>query len=198
MDDFISVDDLAAFMGKDDLDDDQAAFAVAAAQQVVRNYMQQEVTFHEDDVEYPHVPWGYRRFRLRQRPVRAVTEVRVDDQALDETTDWVLRNSTVVLTDAPWSAEVSVTYDHGWDAPGSETEDVPVPADIRRVALSVARRSYIGSLSADDEQPLRSETIGSYSYTTAASSSYSSPASGSSMTESEMETLDWYVIRLAV
>ena len=195
MDDFITVDDLAAFMGLEDLDDVQGPLAVAAAMAVIRNYMQQEITLHEDDVEYPTVPWGYRRFRLRQRPVRAVTEVKVGAQVLDETTDWVLRNSTVVLTTPPWFEDVQVTYDHGWDAVDPITD--PVPADIIRVALTVARRAYGGALSAGDEQPYRSETIGSYSYMREGSSTASS-ASGASMTESEMETLDWYVIRLAV
>lgn len=197
--DFITVADLEDFMGTD-LDAGRADFAVRVGQTVVRKYMQQELTFHQDDIEY-HDGTGKSRIRLRERPVRQVTSVAVDDEEL-EPDDWKIRKAILIrknnIAFLP-GQEVTVTYDHGWDVIPSSDEEEPFPADIQRVALAVARRALSGEGASDEIGGTdKSETIGSYSYRISTGNTGQTITVGGQLSDNEMEILDSYIIRLQV
>ncbi len=143
--------------------------ALDGACTAVRTSLGQVVNLVNNDVELRHGN-GNVRMRLRQRPVRAVDSVTVDDELI-ATTNWKLKDSTVWLHkgDVFWRGilNVSIQYDHGWDLT-DVSGDMGVPADIRLVALGAARRIY--KAVADSAVPataLQSETMGSYSYSLA-------------------------------
>lgn len=175
MTDFVTADDLASFMELESSDDLPASseLALAAAQQAVRKYVDQELTYVEDDLEVRDGN-DSRKIRLRQRPVRAVTEVAIDGDVLAEDS-YVVRGAVVTLVDQVFTrgiANVEITYDHGWDLAGDEAssgddadDDCPFPADIQLVTLSVARRYMQRWGSSGLEGEIMMETIGDYSYT---------------------------------
>jgi hypothetical protein len=171
-DPFISTDDLEAILGVTLANPNALIVKISldTACTAVRTYLGQAVNLVEDDIEKRHGN-GHLRMRLKQRPVRAVASVTIDDVEL--TTDrWKLKDSTIWLTEGDmfWRGilNVEIEYDHGWDLT-DVSGDMGVPADIRFVALESARRVYKSV--ADSAVPataLQSETIGSYSYTLAA------------------------------
>ena len=167
---FVSSDDLAAFLGATV---DGAALktkiALDSACDAVRSYLDQDINFVADDVEY-HSGHGYMhdRIRLRQRPIVSVASVYVDYYTtLVPTTAYHVRDSFIVLLDMSYFAagndNIKVTYDHGWVVPPT-SQTAAVPADIRLVALSAARRVYSG-VGTGDAASFGGETIGDYSYT---------------------------------
>lgn len=172
MTDYVSLEDLADFMDVPELLMDNATLALAAAQASVRGYLDQEITMVVDDVE-EHDGNGSQRLRLLQRPVIEVTEVQENGDVLDEG-DYALKTvggsfrSILYRIDSCWPVgygNIRVEYTHGWNARDDEDDFVwLVPADIKLVTLSAARRWYT-SAGATDDSTLISETIGNYSYT---------------------------------
>jgi hypothetical protein len=167
---FISIADLEALLGEDVIDTDLiVAIALDASCEVVRTYLGQTVNLVEDDTAILDGN-GRDAIRLPERPVRAVAEVREDAVIVDPTT-YIARRSLVIRNDGDtWTVgrgNIEVDYDHGWDI--GDPFVMSVPADIRLVALSAARRIYVavGALSLG-AQAIQGETIGAYSYTLAA------------------------------
>lgn len=193
LDDYVGLQDLADFMLVDTLPQSLAELQLAAAMQSVRKYLDQDITFVADDVEY-HDGRSRDKVRLRQRPVREVTSVVVDDEVIDPS-EYVVRGAVIqFLNGTGWPTwrwntnNIVVTYDHGWDA--SLSDPMPVPADIRLATLSTARRRLMNS--GETNETLASETIGKYSYTR--DSAAGSDAFG--LLPAETAVLDRYAVRL--
>lgn len=199
MTDFIGIADLATFMRVDSasLDTALANLSVQAAQSVVRNYLGQELTLHVDDVAYldgTGKPW----IRLPERPVISVASVTLDGDTVGPT-EYLLRRSLLIRTDrGSWTignVNVVVTYTHGYqtavldsDTSDSDFDVNHIPPDISLVALILARRSYERSISGE-QGTIKSETIGTYSYTLA------DQAGVSEMTDAERSVLDAYLVK---
>lgn len=194
LDDWVTLDDLGDYMNVDEMWRSSAELAIGSAQQIVRKYLDQDVTFVAEDVEV-HDGGARRLLRLRQRPVRGVISLTIDGAEFFENVDFELRGSTLRLT---WwdyfpygSGNVVVEYDHGWDAFEDSTtgyEYEPVPDDLKLVTLAIAKRKYLGM---DDQDETKvSETIGQYSYTRGNNS-----AELKDVTFSEAAVLDRYVVR---
>jgi len=134
--------------------------------------------------------------RLRQRPVRSVASVTVDGVAL-ESTGWNLHGALLRRIDGgcfPLGvANVVVVYTHGYDIPPTVV-DWPVPADIRLVALIAARRVYSAVGASDSGGTQQSETMGSYSYTSASTAQVASTAA--QLLAPETAVLDRYRVGL--
>lgn len=186
---FISTADLATFMHVDEatLNPALASLAVAAAQQRVRNFLNQQITLVTDDVVLIDGN-GSRQIRLPERPVRSITQIKENGNVLDPS-EYTLRRSLVIRVGGQieiwtWPTElmfdvwrvgvgnIEVTYTHGWDvgeidSDGSDSDYEPlhVPADILLVALKAAKRGY-ESMGEDAEEWVdKQETIGAYSHT---------------------------------
>ena len=131
----------------------------------VRSYLGQTVYLVTDDVEV-HCGAGRRKMRLRQRPVRSVTSI-TEDSVLVESTAYNVRSAIVTRLDFGWwnpgDDNIVVTYTHGYDLDEGATK-LNVPADIRLVALNLARRVYTDVSATVGTRDVISETIGDYSY----------------------------------
>lgn len=188
---YVTLDDLEAFMQTDLTAD--AQLYLDAAQEIVRGYLGQDITFVADDEEIHDGRWRL-RVRLRQRPVRDVTSVTVDGTELNPDTEYRLDGAIITKTDeVPFTVgtdNIVVVYDHGWDVPGTSDVEFPVPADIRLVTLSIARRAFQNAGATDGT--LSGETIGNYSYTRDAATT----SQQGSLLLAESAVLDRYVIRL--
>jgi hypothetical protein len=196
-DPFISVADLEASIGASIADPNSLSVKITldSACQAVRTYLGQTINLVTGDVEIHSGRYG-KKIRLRQRPVRSVTSVVVDDEVIDPT-NYSVRGHVVTLIDGSlwWKGNdnVEITYDHGWDL--SEASDDNVPTDIRYVALSIARRIW-NDLGADTAAgAIVSETIGDYSYTLS-EAALSAVATVSALTGGEQAALDPYRIEL--
>jgi len=119
----------------------------------------------------------------------------VDGVAL-ETTGWNLRGNLLRRIDGGvftlGIANVVVVYSHGWDV--SDPITLPVPADIRMVALIAARRVYSAVGATDAAGTQQSETMGSYSYTSGSTAQVASTAA--QLLDPEKEVLHWYRVGL--
>jgi len=195
---FISSTDLEALLGTT-VDPDSLIIAIAldSACQSVRTYLGQTVNYVADDVEV-HSGSGRRKLRLRERPVRVVTEVKVDNTVIDPTT-YNVRGAIITYTNTDaWTFgndNIRVKYSHGYDI--DEPSEFNVPADIRLVTLLAARRVYeaVGYFQSIGGGVLTGETIGDYSYTLSDSAA-TSVAEASALTEGEEYVLDRYRIEL--
>jgi len=198
---FVSSDDLAAFLGVAvNASDLKTKIALDSACDAVRSYLGQDINFVSGDVEY-HSGHGYLhdRIRLRQRPIVTVTEVRIDVVAGSAGTvldpaNYNVRDSFIVRRDASYwlsgNDNVKVTYDHGWVIPAT-SQSAAVPADVRLVALSAARRAYSG-VGVTDAAGFGGERIGDYEYTNPKGSA----TSVAELLMAEMDVLDRYRIGL--
>jgi hypothetical protein len=199
---FISVADLEAILGESIANPGALIVSISldSACQAVRSYLGQDVNLVLDDVEI-HSGSGRRKLRLRQRPVREVTQVKIDDTVIDPTT-YTVRGAIITRKDSDiWdygNDNVEITYSHGWDLdetpePGWTVERVP--ADIRLVAVLGARRVYNAVGSVVGAGDVTSETIGDYSYTLSEGSQEALEAA-SQMGDAERFVLDRYRIEL--
>lgn len=194
LDDYITLDDLADYMEADTLVVENALTAIWSAQQAVRMYLGQDITssvgVETRDGQNKQV------LRLRQRPVRRVDYVAVDGVQLTSDS-WKLRGSRIALPDGYFTYgldNIQVQYLHGYDLT-SHNSAYPIPADIRLVTLSAARRGYVASgPSGHDEE---TETIGKYSYTTKARYD-PGEAYDLEILESEKRVLDRYKINVVI
>jgi hypothetical protein len=163
-------------------------------------YLSQDVTYVEDDIEV-HNGRNQWKLRLRQRPVREVTSVLVDDVELDPTGWTVMDDFVLVRTDGasfPYGiANLVVTYDHGWDVAAVDSgdpEEFDLPADIRYVTLAIAARRYglTGPEAAASSAGITGEQIGQYSYTADVGGDQSMSIASQGLLEDEQLTLDAY------
>ncbi len=198
---FISTADLEAWLGESV---DPSALATKIALDVpchvIRSYLGQDINLVLDDVEI-HSGSARKKLRLRERPVREVTRIVMDGEDVDMSTVSV-RGHILTFTDGSvwWNGNdnIAVTYSHGYDideTPEAGWEVERVPADIRIVALSVARRLYNDAGADITAGAIIEEKIGEYSYklSDAALSSLTSP---SQLVEGELTLLDPYKIEL--
>jgi len=198
LDPYISTADLEALLGVSLADPSSLMVKITldSACQTVRTYLGQYINLIEDDVEV-HSGTGRRKLRLRQRPVRAVTEVKIDDLV---TTNYTVRGAIITLKGSDvWTYgndNVEVTYDHGWDIVDTPDPQEGVPADIRLVTLLIARRVFdnVGE-SSGVTGALTGETIGDYSYTLSDASA-TAITSAAELVEAERYVLDRYRIDL--
>lgn len=140
-----------------------APFAIEAACETCRTVTDQTLTLVASDTALLDGD-GTSSLILPQMPVREVLAVSVtptSDAVPLVITDHVLRRDGVLVR--PWGRwwqhgdqNVTVTYSHGY---------IEVPADLRMVAVSIARRA-LGRVAG-----VRSETLGAYSVTYAESGS---------------------------
>jgi hypothetical protein len=195
---FISEDDLEAAMGVPPAATLITQIALDAACQAVRTYLGQDINLVENDVEI-HSGSGRRKLRLRERPVRSISSVLVGTTQTVATA-YSLVGDTITLLDSAWwesgDDNVSVTYTHGYDLSEAPDPDdtIRVPADIRLVALSIARRVYT-SVGTDlaSAGGVISETMGDYSYTLASDAVVKTAGA---LTETEKSALSPYRIEL--
>ena len=167
---FISTDDLSAFMGVTvDTNDLMTKIAMDSACDAVRSYLDQDINLVTSDVEYHSGHgWLHDRIRLRQRPVVSVASVEDSGVILTAGSNYRVRDSFIVMIDGGFfydgNDNVKITYTHGWTVPAT-SQSQAIPADIRLVALSIARRVWTNE-GTQDIGTIRSEKIGEYSYTT--------------------------------
>lgn len=181
--------------------------ALSAAEQRVRNYLDQHITYVANDVVYLDGN-GRGKLRLPERPVISVIQV---EEGWGDPTWTVLdadsyhvRESVLIRWDGsawvPGEANVRVTYHHGWitsavgvdsDISDSDFTANYIPADLSLATLSMARRIYesLGAESASTGGDIRQETIGSYSYTL---SEAAAAAAGVELILAEKAVLDAY------
>lgn len=212
--DFVGVADLAVFLDVDvtTLDLATANLATKAAQQKVRQYLNQVITYVTGDVVLLDGN-GKFRIRLPERPIRKITLIEEEgsNDEWDEVaaTDYRLKDARygiVVRQDGvSWPAgyaNIRVTYDHGWNTnpvidsdmsdSDFDTDLNALPADISLVTLSLARRMYenMGSAAgAGTAGNIKQETIGAYSYTLSAAAE---KAAGVDLVFAEKSVLDSY------
>lgn len=158
-----------------------ADLALSAAEQRVRNYIDQQITLVSGDVAYLDGNGRY-KLRLPERPVRTVTLVEEGFAGPDWETltsdAYHLRGSILIRWDGarwlPGQANIRVTYTHGYDVGAidsdysdSDFDAQHVPADLSLATLSLARRVYesLGAASDTTLGGIKQETIGAYSYT---------------------------------
>lgn len=195
LDDYITIDDLADYMEADTLVTENALTAIWAAEAAVRGYLDQDIT-SSYGVE---IRDGQNKqvMRLRQRPVRRVDSVTVDGVALTSD-EWKLRGARIALPDGYFTYgldNVAVQYLHGYDLT-SHGGDYPIPADIRLVTISVARRVYVTRGSGTNNE--ESEQIGKYSYTTKDRYNPAQASNDVALLVSEMRVLDGYRIQSVI
>jgi hypothetical protein len=183
---FAELEDLEMFLGVDLAGTDpvrvDALLSMASA--VIKAYVGHNIVETTETVTVNGS--GTRYLFLPGAPVTAVSAVTVDGEAVENTADlwyWDWNTNGVLTHISGWwpydNRNVSVTYTYGYPT---------VPDDVKYVCVQVAARGYQNPLG------LRSETIGSYSYSTAI------PASGTpqgmTLTRDEMSILDGYRVVL--
>jgi hypothetical protein len=203
LDPFISTTDLEALLGEPLADPTGLIVKIAldSACHTIRTYLGQDINLVLDDSEI-HSGSGRRKMRLRQRPVREVTEVWEDD-ALLEVEEYTVRDNIITRTQGGFWAygndNIEVIYSHGWDI--DETPEVGwdverVPADIRLVALLAARRVFLDTGEDLTSGAIVSETIGDYSYQLS-DAAVAAVSSASGLLEPEQGVLDRWKIGLS-
>ena len=199
---FISTDDLEAWLDVDITNPNSLAVKIAldSACEKVRTYLGQMINYVQDDVEI-HSGGGRKKLRLRERPVRDLTELEVSGEIIDPDEYSVryfdhpmLAVVTFVDGERYWRGDdnIYVTYSHGYDLVEA-ADAVNVPADIRLVALMLASRVYQSIGVPVSVGGLTSETIGDYSYQLDAATAASSAIE---LYDAEKITLDRYRIDL--
>lgn len=204
---FISTDDLAALLGITLADPNALIVKISldSGCDAVRSYLGQDVNLVSNDIVYldgPGYPWA--TIRLKERPVRAVDSVSyaywsasgVQEQLLTANTYRCDTDGILELVDGTYwmngIKNIKVQYDHGWDIVVT-SGGIAVPADIRLVALSCARRVYTSLGEVDDAGAFRQETMGTYSYSTGGRAAATSAAE---LLPAETAVLDRYRIGL--
>jgi len=196
-DPFISTLDLEAIID-DTLPDPSALIvkiALDSACTAVRTYIGQDINYVANDLEVRSGS-GRRKLRLRQRPVRSIASIYIDDVLVDSD-EYTVRGTPGVVTMKntwwdPGDDNVEITYSHGWDL--AEASDMSVPSDIRIVALSIARRIWADTGS-ELAGAIVSETIGDYAYELSDASVQAS-ATSAQLTEAEKYMLDPWRVEL--
>lgn len=192
---FISSIDLGAYMDTTVSPTDlKTEIALDSACEAVRSYLGQDINLVEDDLEI-HSGTGKWRIRLRQRPVREVSGLFQDDEEIDPDS-YSINGAFISLLDGFFFEgldNIEVIYTHGYDVADVGPDTIPVPADIRLVALNSARRIY-ENIGAEQTENIRSETIGSYQYQLQDANT----VTASELLDSEKVILDRYKVALVV
>lgn len=119
--------------------------ALELASGLIQSYTGMEL-FPGSTSETVHHPTNFSRLGgrlvLRQRPVTAITEVRIDGDLIDPA-DYQFVGPTGILQVTPsaplsqtlpdWPTTVTIEYEYGFD---------PIPAFLKAVCLEVARQSF--------------------------------------------------------
>lgn len=122
---------MKAFMKVTDLPAGGADMIDAACWSV-RHYIEQEVTFGSGKVEFfdgrgSSSRSGY-RLRLHERPVRAITEITIDDVVLDPASYTFREESGIVRIKVGFftsgTDNIRATYNAGWDIPSAPIREV--------------------------------------------------------------------------
>jgi hypothetical protein len=180
LDPFISIADLNNYLGTSiAANDAKAIMALDVACQTVRSYCGQVLNLVRNDVvEYR----GFQQLILPELPVVQVNQVLLRDETV-EVTDYLVAVGGILKLKAwrsgqPyhswttwWDDVVAVDYDHGWAIDEADVHqdesgvaDVDrMPSDLRMVALRLATGHYRMNLGGTPG--MRSESLGSYSYT---------------------------------
>lgn len=175
---FISDDDLSAYLGTTVSETDlNTVIALDSACQAVRDYLRRDINLVEDDIVTLDGT-GTSVLLLPERPVVDIAEIQVDDEVIDaDEYVWDADTGRVIrLQDTwwwtPWGdgvQNIQVTYSHGWALSEADVSGLieRVPSSIRLVALRLAAATYRGTIaaSASGSGSIKTETIGSYSYT---------------------------------
>jgi hypothetical protein len=165
------------YTGQPAADPAQADFACSAACAIVRGFVGTEITF-EPDVILALDGNGTDGLALPAPPVREVVTVTEEDATLIEGDDFLVRGGAGVLIRAsgwrwpPGRGNIVVTYSRGYDVdtdafypgdyPGAGA--LPLPDDIKQVALELAKRIMTAG-NAPDTSGMTGEKMGNYSYT---------------------------------
>jgi len=194
---FVSVDDLGIMLGQDLTgSEDLATIAIDSSCEMIRSYLGQLLNYVEDD-EVELGGTGGMALLLPQMPIVDITDVTVSE--VEETgyvfvpkTGCVFRGNGTI-----WPRgvrNIALTYSHGYAVVEEDVDEANgiyrMPADIRRIAMSLAQRIFVSAGSVIGT--LASETISpdSYAYTLADTGSGSS--SSAVITRDEMLALDFY------
>lgn len=154
---FATAAELASFLQVPEVDTYTAELLLDAASAAIRLTAGQAVDEVTDDTVTLHAPYGP-ELRLPQRPASEPTVVEVAGETV---TDWSFDGVDTLYRPSGWRAydtvtgaplRVSVTYTHGYAS-------ADVPAELKRICLQAAGRAMV------NPSGLRSETIGSESYT---------------------------------
>lgn len=159
--DFITTAELSAFTKRAiPSGDADAATAIKTACAVVANYVERAITENAEVVRVNGT--GRSSLPLPEWPITAVRSVVENGGTVAASAYGISPQGSLIRLDGSvWRAglmNVTVDYTHGWPANA-------VPADLKTVALRVARRVLLSI--GDDIGGKRSETIGEYSYTLA-------------------------------
>lgn len=162
-----SASDLATLTGLAE-DDPILALGLRRASSAIRAYTQQTITAVSNDVQT--LIGGRIQLTLPERPVTAVTTVKdvswpgISFTINSEFWRWdgsdqirIVGFWTPPVLESPvatgcWPDLLEVTYSHGWSAVPDDLEDVCLELAVRKIA---------------NPEAMRSERIGSYSYTVA-------------------------------
>lgn len=167
-DPFITAADLETFIGEDP--GDNADLACAAACDIIRDYVDGELTL-EEGVTARLDGTGRDALLLPKPPIREVTTVTESDTALTVDDDYWLGEAGILYRVGCWwppgRGNIIVEYDRGYDTPAGPYDDpaMALPQAIIAVALAIAKR--IAAAGALPVGGFTSETMGQYSYTRA-------------------------------
>ncbi len=187
MTDLFTLAELASYLQRD-LDTASATLAQQGAQELIRGYVQQNLTSQSYTsvllpIQAHRNYWGV---LLPQRPVTAVSSLIVNgttytlgtNYAWDGVSPWLLLADKTYTTAQFYDDPVAtVTYTAGY---------ATVPGDLKIVALSIAARTY------DNPRGLRMESIDDYSYTRGGNDD---TMAGVGILATEKTVLDRYRIR---
>ncbi|WP_030744456.1 hypothetical protein [Streptomyces sp. NRRL F-5135] len=155
------------------IDEDQAAAVIAAAEQTVRDGLEQQIDPVAGDIVHL-VGNGRTLLHLPERPVTAVTSVTSNGDVLEPGAWRHNRYGQLTRLDGCWplDAEVTVVYDHGY---------VPIPATLRQTCIQVASRAWV-----NPSEGIAAESLGDRSVT------YDKARTGQALTEWEQRTTARY------
>ena len=174
MDPFISTDDLATFTGQV-LDEDRAEFAVAAACQSVRTYLNRPLNL---TTETRLLSGAGTNALVLAWPVVEILTVTLypNDEDFEEELlpeDYVVDGAVLYRREGWWPKgllNIAVEYTHGYAVDDSEVDDSGdiqvgrVPEDIQAVALELADQLYSAGTSVGGSGETSGYTIGPDSY----------------------------------
>lgn len=216
---FISTQDLGDFLGEDVTGNRLSIIAIDSACQTIRSYVGYKLNYLKDDIIKLDGN-GREAVILPEAPVVSVKTVLVGDMELTADDYYFTPGGLLVkMCSAPWLSwpwggwlwgqrNITVTYSHGYafrevDVEQDPSDDTPLPdrmpADVRSVALDLAKRIYEASAGiggAGSSSGISSEQIGTYQYsagtTTTTSTGASSPGAANVLWPSDKALLAAY------
>jgi hypothetical protein len=194
---FVSVEDLGVMLGQDLTgSEDLATIAIDSSCEMIRSYLGQLLNYVEDE-DVVLGGSGGMALLLPQMPVINVTDVFISD--VEETGYVFVPKAGTVFREngTRWPrgvANISLTYSHGYAVVEDDVDEANgiyrMPADIRRIAMSLAQRIFVSAGTVIGQ--LASETISPDSYAYVLADSSSGGSSQAVITPDEMLALDFY------